>query len=257
MSENTAVSSIESEMLATNPAVMAESAESGEDQDVKPLAEKPESVSNKKSASTRPEKTTKPDTPEPPNSKQVTVDEPDMSNTGMKAKLKQMIPYTHYVLIGLLFFGLFFVFVKLLSTGNRINTLEKTISDMKADLAKREAEQDKKFSEALNEKHLADIENRKKSVASETLNRLRDGLPERRLIRKLGGDWYVMGKHEESVGSQEVIEILNNAYAAAKSAERSGQIVPPHTGNAIVVLKPDGKGGTIVKTAYDFIIGDK
>ena len=254
MSEQTGVSALETEMLATNPAEMAENTE---EQDLKPVAEQSEPVSKKTPVPARPEKTTKPDAPEPPKSKQGAADEPDLPDSGMQAKLKQMIPYAHYVLIGLLFLGLIFSFVKLSSSGQKISALEKSIADMKADFNKREAEQNLKFSEALNEKHLSDTENRKKSVASETLNKLRDGLPERRLIRKQGGDWYVMGKHEESVGNQEVIEILNNAYAAAKSAERTGQVVPPHTGNAIVVLKPDGKGGTVVKTAYDYIVGGK
>jgi len=254
MSEKTGVSSIESEMLAANPTEMAEISDV---QDVKPVVEQPEPAAKTKTASIRPEKTTKSDTQDPPNSKQVIVDQPDLSDSGLKAKLKLLIPYAHYLLIGLLFIGLIFAFVKLSSTGQKITTLEKTISDMKADLTKREADQDKKFSESLNEKHLADTDNRKKSVANETLNRLRDGSPERRLIRKQGGDWYVMGKHEASVVNQEVVEILNNAYAAAKSAERSGQVVPPHTGNAIIVLKPDGKGGTIVKTAYDYIVGGR
>jgi hypothetical protein len=254
MSENTAVSSVESEMLATNP---AENTENIEEQSVKPVIEQPEHVPKNKPASIRPEKTKMSDKPEVSNSKQIAVAESDLSDSGMMAKLKQMIPYGQYIFIGFLFLGLIFVFVKLSASGKRISALEKSITDMKDDFNKREAEQNLKFSEALNEKHLSDTENRKKSVASETLNKLRDGLPEKRLIRKQGGDWYAMGKHEESVGNQEVIEILNNAYAAAKSAERTGQVVPPHTGNAIVVLKPDGKGGTIVKTAYDYIVGGK
>ncbi len=254
MSENTAISSVESEMLATNPAEIVENTEK---QDVKSVAEQAEPLSTKKTAPTQPEKTTKSAVLEPVTSKQVAADEPGLPDSGMMAKLKQMIPYAHYMLIGLLFLGLIFAFVKLSSSGERISALEKSITDIKDDFTRREAEQNLKFSEALNEKHLSDTENRKKSVVNETLNKLRDGLPERRLIRKQGGDWYAMGKHEESVGNQEVIEILNNAYAAAKSAERTGQVVPPHTGNAIIVLKPDGKGGTIVKTAYDYIVGGK
>lgn len=251
MTENAGVNSVESEMLTTNP---AEVPGKTYEQNPKPAPILAETVARKIPASVLPENTTKPIATEPPKSKQERTAGSDLSDSGMNSKLRQMIPY---VLIGLLSLGLIFTFVKLYLTGQKISALEKSIADMKADFTKREAEQDLKFSEALHEKHLTDTENRKKSVASETLNKLRDGLPEKRLIRKQGGDWYVMGKHEEAVGNQEVIEILNNAYAAAKSAERTGQIVPPHTGNAIVVLKPDGKGGTIVKTAYDYIVGGK
>jgi len=192
--------------------------------------------------------------PPAPSTLQSEVNEPVAADSGIMLQLKRFLPYRQHVLTGLLVAGLLLCIIIILSTNSRLSALEKTLDEAKTEFSKRLAEQDKRFAEALHEKARNDRENRQKSIAAETLNRLRNGMPEQRLIRKKDGDWYVAGNKEEAVGNPEVIEILNNAYASAKVAERAGQIIPPHTGNAVCVLKPDGKGGTQVRTAYDFIV---
>ncbi|MEI6207011.1 MAG: hypothetical protein WCP20_09530 [Desulfuromonadales bacterium] len=79
----------------------------------------------------------------------------------------------------------------------------------------------------------------------EKLNKLRNGLPEKKLIRKETGDWFVLHmKSEEVISDVEVIDVLNQAY---KRIGRSlSPKIPPPPHNALCILKPDGKGGTEV-----------
>jgi hypothetical protein len=253
MVEDTALSAAESGMLAENRAEQSGAeVQSAPETGVPPKpAEAPKKSQNSVKENT---KTAKADSPK---KQDAPANDLEKEKTGILDRLKFFLPYTNQILSGLLFVGLLLCIVMIFSAGSRISALEKTIVEMKADFSKREAEQAKRFSEALHEKTAKEIESRKKSSAAETLNRLRDGMSERRLIRNKAGDWQVVGGTGEAIGNPEVVEILNNAYTTAKAAERSGQVIPPHTGNAVVVLKPDGKGGTQVRTSYDFIVTGK
>jgi hypothetical protein len=87
---------------------------------------------------------------------------------------------------------------------------------------------------------------------AEKLNRLRNGLPERKLIRKETGDWFVLNKKiEESIADVEVIEALNQAYRKIGRSLSPGISMPSH--NALCILKPDGKGGTEVVMTKNFV----
>jgi hypothetical protein len=87
----------------------------------------------------------------------------------------------------------------------------------------------------------------------EKLNRLRNGLPERKLIRKETGDWFVYNnnKSEESISDLEVIEVLNQAYRRIGRSLTTK--VPMPSNNALCILKPDGKGATEVVMTNDFL----
>jgi hypothetical protein len=86
----------------------------------------------------------------------------------------------------------------------------------------------------------------------ERLNKLRNGLPEKKLIRKETGDWFVINKKsEECISDLEVIEVLNQAYRKIGRPLSPNVPIPPH--NAVCILKPDGKGGTEVVMTKDFL----
>ena len=85
----------------------------------------------------------------------------------------------------------------------------------------------------------------------EKMNRLRNGLLEKRLIRKETGDWFVYNKkNEESISDVEVIEVLNQAYK--KIGRSLSPTVPLPSHKALCILKPDGKGGTEVVMTKEF-----
>jgi len=87
---------------------------------------------------------------------------------------------------------------------------------------------------------------------AEKLNRLRNGFPEKRLIRKETGDWFICGKKgNESISDAEIIKILNGAYTKLGRSLNTKSPMPPH--NALCVLKPDGKGGTLVVMTDKFL----
>jgi hypothetical protein len=250
MVEDTAVSAAESGMLSENRAEPSAT----ELPSVPETASPPKPAEASKKTQNSAKENTRPAKADSPKKQDANASDQEKEKTDMLDKLKFLLPYTNQIISGILFAGLLLCVVMLYSAGSRISGLEKTIVEMKADFSKREAEQEKRFSEALHEKTAKEIESRKQSSAAETLNRLRDGMAERRLIRNKAGDWQVAGGTGEAIGNPEVVEILNNAYTTAKAAERSGQVIPPHTGNAVVVLRPDGKGGTQVRTSYDFIV---
>lgn len=86
----------------------------------------------------------------------------------------------------------------------------------------------------------------------ERLNKLRNGLPEKKLIRKETGDWFVFNKkNQECISDADVIEVLNQAY------RKIGRPLPPSfpmpSHNAVCILKPNGKGGTEVVMTKDFL----
>jgi hypothetical protein len=86
----------------------------------------------------------------------------------------------------------------------------------------------------------------------EKLNKLRNGLPEKKLIRKETGDWFVYNKKsEECISDVEVIEALNQAYK--KIGRTILPAIPMPTHNALCILKPDGKGGTDIVMTKVFL----
>jgi len=194
----------------------------------------------------------KPAAPIPP-PRHVEEAKPDAPDSGTQ---RNMFQYVLYAVMALLVIGQIASFTKISANSHKLAELEKALGEAKKEFKLQEAEQEKTFTEALQEKEKNVIENRRMSVAAETLNRLRDGAPEKKVIRRQGGDWFIMGKKEEPIGNAEVIDVLNNAYTRAKSVERPVEHMPPHTGNAICVLKPDGRGGTQVSIAYDYIVGE-
>lgn len=86
----------------------------------------------------------------------------------------------------------------------------------------------------------------------EKLNKLRNGLPEKKLIRKETGDWFIYTKKsEECISDVEIIEALNQAF---KNIGKSlTPVIPLPTHNAVCLLKPDGKGGTDIVMTKAFL----
>jgi hypothetical protein len=86
----------------------------------------------------------------------------------------------------------------------------------------------------------------------EKMNKLRNGLLEKKLIRKETGDWFVYNKkNDECISDIEVIEVLNQAYRKIGRSISSDVPMPSH--NALCILKPDGKGGTEVVMTKTFV----
>jgi hypothetical protein len=86
----------------------------------------------------------------------------------------------------------------------------------------------------------------------ERLNKLRNGLPEKKLIRKETGDWFVYNKKSnECIADVEVIQALNEAYKKTGRSMTTAVPLPPI--NALCVLKPDGKGGTQIVMTEKFV----
>lgn len=86
----------------------------------------------------------------------------------------------------------------------------------------------------------------------EKLNKLRNGLPEKKLIRKESGDWFVYGKKgDECVSDVDVIEALNDSYIKIGRTLTPTIPLPQH--KALCILKPDGKGGTKVDMTKEFV----
>jgi hypothetical protein len=84
------------------------------------------------------------------------------------------------------------------------------------------------------------------------LNKLRNGLAEKKLIRKENGDWFVYGKKsEENITDVEVIKALNLAYEKIGRSLIPPVPLPAH--NALCILKADGKGGTQIVMTKDFL----
>ena len=86
----------------------------------------------------------------------------------------------------------------------------------------------------------------------EKMNKLRNGLPERKLIRKETGDWFIFNKkNEECIADAEAIDVLNQAYK--KIGRSLSPAIPMPSHKAICILKPDGKGGTEVVMSKNFL----
>ncbi len=87
---------------------------------------------------------------------------------------------------------------------------------------------------------------------AEKLNRLRNGVAEKALYRKETGDWFIYSKKsEEVIADVEIIEALNAAYRKIGRALTTKVPLPAH--KALCILKPDGKGGTIIMMTKEFI----
>jgi hypothetical protein len=86
----------------------------------------------------------------------------------------------------------------------------------------------------------------------EKLNKLRNGLPEKKLIRKETGDWFVYNKKsEECISDIDIIEALNQAYK--KIGRTLSPKIPMPAHNALCILKPDGHGGTEIVMTKNFL----
>jgi hypothetical protein len=88
---------------------------------------------------------------------------------------------------------------------------------------------------------------------TERLNKLRNGLPEKKLFRNETGDWFTYNKkgNNESISDIEVIQALNEAYIKIGRAISPGIPLPPI--KALCLLKPDGKGGTQIVMTKEFV----
>ena len=86
----------------------------------------------------------------------------------------------------------------------------------------------------------------------EKMNKLRNGLLEKKLIRKETGDWFVYNKKiEDCLFDTDVIETLNQAYKKAGRSLSTTIPLPAH--NVLCILKPDGKGGTEIVITQNFV----
>jgi len=86
----------------------------------------------------------------------------------------------------------------------------------------------------------------------EKLNRLRNGLPEKKLIRNESGDWFIYSKKSnESVSDVDIVEALNESYVKIGRTLTSTVPMPQH--KALCILKPDGKGGTKIDMTKEFV----
>ncbi len=87
----------------------------------------------------------------------------------------------------------------------------------------------------------------------EKLNKLRNGQPEKKLIRKETGDWFVYNskKSEECIADVEIIEALNLSFKKIGKSLTPALPLPAH--NAVCLLKPDGKGGTEIVMTKAFL----
>ena len=140
-----------------------------------------------------------------------------------------------------------------------IGSINKKMSDIDKNLAKaleKPAQQEQVQANPAAVVH-ADTGSKEGSSANslsvlERLNKLRNGLPEKRLIRKETGDWFVYNKKsQECISDVEVIEALNQAYRKIGRQLEPNIPMPAH--NALCILKPNGKGGTDVVMTKEFL----
>jgi len=87
------------------------------------------------------------------------------------------------------------------------------------------------------------------------LNKLRNGLPEKKLFRNETGDWFTYNNNKknnhESISDIEIIKALNEAYIKIGRTITPGIPLPPV--KALCLLKPDGKGGTQIIMTKEFV----
>ncbi|HXE96774.1 MAG TPA: hypothetical protein VN642_10235 [Dongiaceae bacterium] len=144
----------------------------------------------------------------------------------------------------------------------RIDTLSKKIADYDKNLTKSlenpvKQELIQTNAAATEKANLATHENinagfTHTETVHERLNKLRNGLPEKQLIRKETGDWFVYNKKSnECIADVEVIQALNDAYRKIGRSMSTTVPLPPI--NALCILKPDGKGGTQIVMTEKFV----
>lgn len=193
------------------------------------------------------------------------------SNTNTKNVLSKTFLTTSLAVLALLVIFQIYMFISLINTQRLQHATGSSVLQNISGLNKKMAAYDKTLTKALENQaqkehaqpnpvatEMTGHEN--KGVASanvtpvlEKLNKLRNGLPEKKLIRKETGDWFVYNnkKSEESISDVDVIEVLNQAYRRIGRTLSPTVPTPPH--NALCILKPDGKGGTEVLMTKDFL----
>lgn len=189
------------------------------------------------------------------------------TSTGTKKVLSRTFLAVSSIVLVLLVAFQIYMFVSLLGLQRLQNATGTSLMQNVGSLNKRLADFDAKFAKAM-EKAVQQEQAQQKVVAmqpgvgesgsefglpvTERLNRLRNGLPEKRLIRKESGDWFVYGKKgNESISDMEIIKALNEAYTKFGRSLATKIPLPPH--NSLCVLKPDGKGGTLVVMTDKFL----
>ena len=195
------------------------------------------------------------------------------SDSHSKSVLSKTFLIISSVVIVLLVLFQLYMFTSLIKTERLQNVAGSAVMENITSLNKKMAEYDKNLAKALErppqqeqaQQHPAVVENGGHETPAnketgpanvtpvlEKLNRLRNGLPEKKLIRKETGDWFVYNKKgNECISDVEVIEALNQAYRKIGRSASPGIPMPAH--NALCILKPDGKGGTQVVMTKDFL----
>ncbi len=193
--------------------------------------------------------------------------------SGTKGKLSKMFLIISSITITLLIAFQLYTFTSLIKTEQLQNAAGSSVLESIGSLNKKMAAYDKNLTKALEkpapqehvlpnpvavEKAIHETSVHAETVAPhvtpvpEKLNRLRNGLPEKKLIRKETGDWFVYNKKtEECIADVEAIETLNGAYK--KIGRSLSTTVPMPAHNALCILKPDGKGGTDVVMTKVFV----
>ncbi len=195
------------------------------------------------------------------------------SDAHSKSVLSKTFLIISSVIIFLLVIFQIYMFTSLINTERLQNVAGSAVLENITSLNKKMAAYDKNLTKALEsppqqehtQQHPAVAENGSHETPAnkeaapanvtpvlEKLNKLRNGLPEKKLIRKETGDWFVYSKKsEECISDVEVIESLNQAYRKIGRSTSPGIPMPAH--NALCILKPDGKGGTQVVMTKDFL----
>jgi len=195
------------------------------------------------------------------------------SDSHSKSVLSKTFLIISSAIIALLVVFQLYMFTSLIKTERLQNVAGSAVMENITSLNKKMAEYDKNLTKALEhppqQEHVqpnpAVTENGGHEIVThkeaapvsvtpvlEKLNRLRNGLPEKKLIRKETGDWFVYAKkNEECISDVDVIESLNQAYRKIGRSTSPGIPMPAH--NALCILKPDGKGGTQVVMTKDFL----
>ena len=195
------------------------------------------------------------------------------SDSHAKSFLSKTFLIISSVIIALLVIFQIYMFTSLIKTERLQNAAGSSVMENITSLNKKMAAYDKNLTKALEsapsqehaQPHPVAVENGGHEVAAhkeadavnvtpvlEKLNKLRNGLPEKKLVRKETGDWFVYGKkNEECISDVEVVESLNQAYRKIGRTTSPGFPMPAH--NALCILKPDGKGGTQVVMTKDFM----
>ena len=195
------------------------------------------------------------------------------SDSNTKGILSKAFLTISSVIIVLLAIFQIYMFSSLVKTQRIQNAMGPSVLDNISNLNKKMAEYDKKLTKVLEnaaqQEHAAqtpvaaektrhetsgnnEVDTAHVSPVLEKLNKLRNGLPEKKLIRKETGDWFVYNKKSnECISDIEVIEALNQAYKKIGKTISTSIPLPSH--NALCILKPDGKGGTQVVMTKNFV----